>query len=51
MEAGEGDGAEAAEKKKTAVFLTVIGAHIYQTVRSLVSPNKSSELTTDRQAG
>ena len=34
MEVAEGDGAEAAEKKKTAVFLTVIGAHTYQTVRN-----------------
>ena len=44
MEVAEGEGAEAAEeKKKTAVFLTVIGAHTYQTVHSLVSPNKPSE--------
>ena len=32
-------------KKRTAVFLTVIGAHNYQTLRSLVSHNKLSELT------
>ena len=43
MDVAEADGAKAAEKKKTAVFLTVIWANTYQTVRSLF-PNKPSEL-------
>ena len=41
-----------ADEKRRAVLLTVCGAHIYQLVRSLVSPGKPTEKSFgDSEAG